>query len=407
MIRSIWRCAMITVGIAWSSGVVFAQSSGSVPATCSINAAGTSLTCTTTVALSGVSGSFANNTLTVTGQASGPQCTGGLSATPSSGITPNVATAISLQACSGNTNRSSLNFRWVSPATAVSGSDPWFGTATATLSSGQSTTYSVDVCDGPSGTALCTRVTSGAVSATGATSFTCSAISPSTSQVVAVNASSTPLNANCSGATSYQWYSGTSPANGSPISGATGASYTPPTSTAGSFNYSVRATNASQQTADSPNSVSVTVQSNPPTGCNIAGEPRVTVNYTTSVQNFTKQAGGPGGIHVIKVTVAPGDTSIGKQYPPSYGFTQDDTTTYSDRTITVSQTCADFSASAQKVTQGFASGTIRLVTSGDSRSGQQGIGTVSPGVWYINTRNDTCVAGANCSFTGIYRNFNF
>jgi hypothetical protein len=404
MIRSIWRSAMIAAGIAWSSGVVFAQSSGSVPATCSINAAGTSLTCTTTVALSGVSGSFANNTLTVTGQASGPQCIGGLSASPSSGITPNVATAISLQACSGNTNRSSLNFRWVSPATAVSGSDPWFGTATATLSAGQSTTYSVDVCDSPTGTS-CTRVTSGAVSATGATSFTCSAISPSTSQVVNVNAASTPLNANCSGATSYQWYSGTSPANGSAISGATSASYTPPTNTAGVFNYSVRATNASQQTADSPNSVSVTVQGGG--GCLIAGEPRVTVNYTTPVQNFAKQAGGPGGIHVIKVVVAAGDTSIGKQYPPSYGFTQDDTTTYSDRTITVSQTCADFSASAQKVTQGFASGTIRLVTTGDSRTGQQGIATVTPGTWYINTRNDTCVVGANCSFTGIYRNFNF
>ncbi len=404
MIRSVWLYAVASV-TALVSGVATAQSSGNVPATCSINAAGTSLTCTTTVSLSGVSGSFTGNTLTVTGQASGPQCNGGLTATPSTNLTANVATSISLQACPSNTNRSSLNFRWVSPATATSGSDPWFGSATATLGAGQSTSYSVDVCDSAVG-GSCTRV-SATVSAAGASSFTCSAISPSASQTVNQGIAATPLNANCSGATSYQWYLGTSPATGSVISGATSASFTPPTTNTGTSNYSVRATNSSQQTADSPNSVSVTVQQPQGGGaCTLAGEPRVSVNYATAVQNFAKQAGGANSIHVIKVTVANGDTSIGKQYPPSYGFTQDDTTTYSNRSVTVSQTCGDFSATAQQVTGGFASGTIRLVTTGDSRSGQQGIATVTPGVWYINTRNDTCAA-TNCSFTGIYRNFNF
>jgi hypothetical protein len=264
----------------------------------------------------------------------------------------------------------------------------------------------VDVCDSAAANALCTRVTSSAVTATGGTSFTCSSISPATAQVITQNGVATPLNANCTNATSYQWYLGTSPTSGSAIANATGATYTPPTGTLGTSSYSVRATNSSQQTADSPNSVSVTIQSGTGGGCP-AGEPRVSVNFTTSVQNFTKQAMGANGVHVIKVTVGANDTSIGKQYPPSYGYTQDDTTTYSNRTVTVSQTCGDFSPAAQAISSGYSSGTVRLVTSGDSRVGQTGYGVVTPGsVWYINTRNDTCTA-TNCSFTGIYRNFNF
>jgi hypothetical protein len=382
-----------------------AQSSGAVPATCTINASGTSLTCTTTVTLSGVSGTFSGGSLTVTGAAAGPQCNGGLTASPTS-ISANTATAISLQACPSNTNRSSLNFRWVSPATQASGSDAWFGSATATLGAGASINYSVDVCDSAAANAACTRVTSPAITAAGGT-FTCSSITPSATQSVVVGSSATALTANCSGATSYQWYIGASPSTGTAISGATAQSYVPPTSSVGSTAYSVRATNANQQTADSPNSVTVNVSQQQTGGCP-AGEPRIVVAYSRDVLNFTKQTVIGNGMHITQVNVLSSDSSIGKQYPPSFGYSQDDTTAYSNRTISVSPNCGDFtSGSAQIVRSGFPTGTIKLVTAGDSRSGSPGHATVGPGTWYINLRNDSCDPGVNCSFTGIYRNFNF
>ncbi len=390
--------------------IAYSQSSGNVPANCTINASSSTLTCTTTVALTGVTGTFSNGTLTLAGGAAGPQCNGGLAATPQSGLSPNTATAISLQACPSNTNRSALNFRWVSPAVAANGQDPWFGTATATVPAGQSVTYSVDVCDSSAANAACTRVTTAPITTAG-TAPTCSAISPAT-QTVFQNAAATALNANCSGATSYQWYTGSSPANGGVlISGATGATYTPPTSIVGQVTYSVRAFNGTQFT-DNANTASVTVQQVVSGGCP-AGEPRFRINYSTSVQNYTYQAlvgsdsvrRESGSVFVVQVTVAATDSSLSKQYPPTFNFTQDDTSPYSPRTISVSQNCADFSPSAV-VASGFDTSTITLLTSGDSRSGLPRFATLSPGVWYINVKNDGCPSGVNCSISGIWRNFN-
>jgi hypothetical protein len=390
-----------------ATSIALAQTSGAVPATCTINANNTALTCTTTVSLSGVAGAFAGGALTLTGAASGPQCNGGLTASPQSNLTPNTPTAISMQACPSNTNRSSLDFRWVTPAAAAQGQDPWFGGATATLASGASVTYSVDVCESTSPTANCTRVTTSPITATGGSQISCNAISPA-SQTVNVGVTANALNANCSGATGYQWFTGSSPATGTPISGATGATYTPPTSSAGTTTYSVRASNGSQN-FDNSSSASVTVNQvqDPPGGCSIAGEPRVSVNYTTDVLNFAKQQILGPGVHVTKVTVGTNDSSIGKQYPPTFNFTQDDTTLYSQRTVSLSRTCNDFNpATAQILVTGADTSTVTLVTTGDSRSGRTRVGTVSPGVWYITIRNDTCAAGTNCSFTGIWRNWN-
>jgi hypothetical protein len=401
--RVAWRAGAL-VSFALSS-LGFAQSSGTVPATCTINAAGTSLTCTTTVSLAGVNGSFTSGTLTLNGQPAGPACNGGLVATPSSGIAANTPTAISLNACPNNTNRSSLNFRWVSPATGVNGQDPWIGTATANLAASASTQYSVDVCASADQSAACTRVNA-TVSAAGA-AFACGAVSPS-SQSVAQNTNATALSVSCPGATSYQWYLGTSPTNGSALSGATQSTYTPTTASVGTANYSVRAFNSVQATADSTASASVIVSA-PPQGCP-AGEPRATVNWggtsNTSSLNFRYQSITGNGVHITRVNVGSVSSSA-MQYPPAYSFTQDDTTTYSERKITVSQSCSD-AVGGQVVSTGFPTGVINLVTPGDARAAQQGYATVTPNsTWYIILRNENCAATSNCSFTGIYRNWGF
>lgn len=382
-----------------------AQSSGTVPATCTINAGGTSLTCTTTVSLSGVNGTFSNGALTLNGQAAGPTCSGGVTATPSS-VTADTATAIQLNACPNNTNRSQLNFRWVSPANA-SGNDPWIGSATATIAAGGSAQYAVDVCASADPSAACTRVTA-TVTAPGA-SFSCGAVSPAT-QTVFQNSAPQLLSVNCPGATSYQWYVGTSPASGSVISGATQSTFSPPTANVGTVTYSVRGTNG-QTNADSTSPASVTVQVQQPSGSCPAGEPRVTVNWggssNTAVSNFAYQSITGNGVHVTRVNVGAVNSS-GLVYPPSYSYTQDDTRTYSDRRVTVSQSCDDTVAGGQVVATGYPTGVVNLVTNGDSRGTLQGYARVTPNsTWYIIVRNENCPAGSNCSFTGIYRNWGF
>jgi hypothetical protein len=142
-----------------------------------------------------------------------------------------------------------------------------------------------------------------------------------------------------------------------------------------------------------------------PSGCP-NGEPRFTVNYATSVQNFTYQTIVGSGVFVMRVNVATTDSSVGKLYPPTFNFTQDDTSTYSLRTIAVSQNCADFSNASQILSSGSQTATISLVTQGDSRASNPRTAAVTPGVWYIAVRNDTCPANTNCSMSGIWRNFN-
>jgi hypothetical protein len=391
-----------------------AQSSGAVPGSCSINAAANTLTCTTTVNLSGVTGAFNANALTLSGQSAGPACSGGLTATPSTGLTPNTATQIALQACPGNTNRNSLNFRWVSPATAASGQDPWFGSATVTLAAAATTQVSVDVCASADAGAACTRVNA-SVSASGA-AFACGAVSPA-SQTVLQNASVSSLTISCPGATSYQWYTGASPASGVAISGATLSTYVPSTANVGTTTYSARAFNSNQVQADSTSAATVTVQQQQTSGNCPAGEPRVsaTWNNTPVGVNYRYQAITGNGVHVLRLTVASGMSSVGLTYPPSVGYTQDDTTVFSDKAVIVSQNCGAYLGANGQVVGGgqlinydVPSGVINLVTAGDPRASQYGYATITPNsTWYVITQNQNCPAGTNCSFTGIFRNWNF
>jgi hypothetical protein len=391
----LWRFVKF-IGVAFGLALASnsqAQSSGTVPGNCSVNAAGTELTCTTTVRLSGVSASFANGQGTLQGGPTGPACNGGLVITaPSLTTIPSgTPTAVQLDACPSNTNRANLNYRWLAPAQAAT-SSAWLGSATVTLAAGERKAFTVDVCADATAGAACTRVSSAELIGQGAVS--CGAVSPAT-QTVNQNAAATALTASCSGATSYQWYAGNPAAGGTAVSGATAASFTPPTSAVGTVTYFVRGSNGST-TSDSAAGGAVTVQQ-PPSGgtCNLPIG--MDIAYGTSNQLTDRSSVGPGAVFITRITVGAGDSTIGRQLLPNYYFYYNDNSTFSDRTITVSKTCGDFtSAEAIQMGQGI-SGTVRFVTTGDSRGGPQ-IPTLTPGVWYVNMRSDTCPAGVNCSF---------
>jgi hypothetical protein len=303
-----------------------AQVASPVPANCQIDAANTTLTCTTTVKLSGVIGEATSNPPGINIRSSGsppppapppgPVCSGGLTATPQSGLTPNTATAISLAACLQSTDRATFDYRWVAPA--VAGTTAGSGSATATLAAGGSVVYQVNVCASTATTALCTLVSTSPITATAAT-----------------------------------------PPPPPPPSGQ----------------------------ACAPGS----------------GNPRVTVNFTTPAQNFTYQSIVGQSTHVTQITVAPDDNTANKRYLATWGIVQDDTTTFSNRTVSLSQTCNDFSPSKILFTN-TQGGNISIVTANDPRPST--IEKLTPGVWYINVRNDDCPAGVNCSITGIYTNRN-
>jgi hypothetical protein len=138
-----------------------------------------------------------------------------------------------------------------------------------------------------------------------------------------------------------------------------------------------------------------------------SGEPRLTTAFTQSL-NFVYQpivGSGPTSVYVAKITLTANDTTVGKNILPSFLFQQDDTTIFSDRTVTISRVCNDFSSSARVVMVGQLGGSTSFVTNGDTRANTF-VHTLAPGVWYINVRNDTCPPGTNCSISGIWRNWN-
>ncbi len=241
------------------------------------------------------------------------------------------------------------------------------------------------------------------------TAPSCTAISPGSQSVVQSSALS-PLSANCTGATSYQWYTGGSSAPASsplhtPIAGETSSLYFPSSGAVGSTTYWVSATNGFG-TTDNPSSATVTVTAPVVSSVCPAGEPRISTNFATYATNFTYQPIFGNSVFVMKLTIAAGDTTLGKTILPTFLITQDDTTTFSDnRTISISQRCNDFSSTAQIVLSGRSGGSSAFVTTGDSR-GSATTATLSPGVWYINVRNDSCPGSDNCSISGIWRNWN-
>ena len=241
------------------------------------------------------------------------------------------------------------------------------------------------------------------------TAPTCTSISPGSQSVVQTSALS-PLSANCAGATSYQWYTGASSApasspSHSPIAGETTGLYFPSSGAVGTTTYWVSATN-SFGTTDNPASATVTVTAPVVSSVCPAGEPRVSTNFSTYATNFTYQPIFGNSVFVMKLTIGAGDTTLGKSILPTFLITQDDTSSFSDnRTISVSQQCNDFSSNAKIVLSGRSGGSSAFVTTGDSR-GSANTATLSPGVWYINVRNDSCPGSDNCSISGIWRNWN-
>lgn len=138
------------------------------------------------------------------------------------------------------------------------------------------------------------------------------------------------------------------------------------------------------------------------------GEPvRVELTYATPVENFRFQRLEGMSTHITRIVVSPGDSSVDLTTPPGFSWTQDDTTTYSLRTLSISRRCGDFGPGAQIYANGFQSGAISVLTADDPRAASARINelVVSPGVWYINLRNDECPEATNCSFSGIWRNF--
>jgi hypothetical protein len=144
--------------------------------------------------------------------------------------------------------------------------------------------------------------------------------------------------------------------------------------------------------------------------------PRVSVRFTQDAQNFIYQrivgsASGAyatgAGTHVTRITVGPTstDTTLNHQYTATWGIVQDDTTTFSNRTVSLSQICGDFSADKIIFTN-TSSGNFALITSDDAARASASMKVVTEGTWYINVRNDDCPAGTNCSISGIYTNRN-
>jgi hypothetical protein len=407
MKRTFWIMLCATLAASALVGGARAQSSGAVPANCQINASANTLTCTTTVQLTNVAGTFGNGGLTLAPSGSqGPTCNGGLVATPSV-VTAGVATNVSLQACPNNTNRSQLIFRWLSPATQSAGADAWVGAASVNLAAGANTTLSVDVCASAAQDAACTRA-SATINTSQATAPSCSAIAPA-SQQVAQNGTAAVLSVTCSNATSYQWYAGASAATGTAISGATGATYTPPTTAVGTLQYSVRASNNAGSTDVA--AASVTVNTSPPIGQGCpAGEPRVVSNFL-EVKNFayTSLIGSSGAqaMLAVRITVGANDTTIGKvRSIPTFMFVQEDGGYASQRTVTLSENCLDFnvgSGGARLLFENTDGGSLQFVTAGDSRASDR-VPALTPGrVYYINIRNDTCPAGFDCRISGIWQ----
>ncbi len=234
-------------------------------------------------------------------------------------------------------------------------------------------------------------------------SFSCGPVSPET-QTVLLGAATQSISAVCAGATGYQWYTGRPP-NGTAVTGATLATYTPPSSTLGTSTYYLSATKG----ADSAVSITggtVTVQ---PGGsaCQASGEPRLVTAFGNSIQ-LTDIDGrrdlfptGPGRIFVTQITVSPTDTTVGRQLVPNFYFYYNDNSTFADRTMTLSRTCADFGPSSTALGTAI-QGTVRFVTEGDSRASPS-VPTLSPGVWYINLRSENCPVGVNCSFGAGWR----
>ncbi len=375
--------------------VAQAQTSGVVPGSCFVNSAGTELTCTTTVKLSGVSATFSNGQATLQGGPTGPACNGGLviSSPTATTVPSGTPTDVLLDACPSNTNRSTLDYRWLTPSQRRGpNTDAWLGSATVTLAAGERRAFSVDVCADATSGAPCTRVSSAELVGQGAVS--CGAVTPG-SQTVNQNGTVSPLTASCTGATSYQWYAGNPAAGGVAVNGAIAASFTPPTSTAGTVTYFVRGSNGSA-VSDAPSGGTVIVQSVVASGCTLPIG--MDVAFGTSQQLVDRTA----PLFITKITVSAGDSTIGKQLLPNFYFYYNDNSTFSDRTITVSKTCGDFtSPEAIQLGQGPL-GTVRFVTTGDSR-GAPSLPTLSPGVWYVNLRSDTCPANAVCSFGAGWR----
>lgn len=391
-----WAALIAFAGVFTSA---HAQQSGAVPGNCTIDAAGTTMTCQVTVSLANVAGTFGANSLTINGSIapSVPTCSATSPASQSVAInaqpTPlnaNCINATSYQWYIGSNiaTRVPINLATsatYTPPTTDVGSIVY--TVTATNTTGTSTS---------TGSATVNVVQQGSAP-------TCTGITP-TSQSVTQNAVATALTANCSNASSYQWYSGSSYAGRQQIAGATAATYPPPTTATGTLTYWVDAVNTAGTTPITTGA-SVTVNA-APTGTCPPGEPRVTANFTTSVQNFTYNSIiGTTGVHVTKITVGANDTTIGKNILPSFLITQDDTTTFSTRTVTLSQSCGDFSANARVLIANANGGSSSFVTQNDPRASAT-VAVMTPGIWYINVRNNDCPAGINCSISGIWRNWN-
>ena len=235
------------------------------------------------------------------------------------------------------------------------------------------------------------------------TAPTCTAVTPG-SQTVVQSGSLSQLSANCTGAISYQWYTGASFASRTPISGETTATYAPSSGAVGTTTYWVSATNLTGST-DNPAAATVTITAPVVSASCPSGEPRVSFNYGTPVVSFAYQPIYGKSSLIARVTVTASDTSLGKSILPVFIIANDDTTEYSTRTISVSKSCDDFSASAKIVLTGVTGGSLSFATAGDSRENAY-VSALSPGVWYINVRNDSCPVGSNCSISGLWRNWN-
>lgn len=375
--------------------------------TTSCTQSGTTMTCiaTTQFALPTVvnlqSGSGQTTFALTTGPAGAPQCTGGLSAAPSS-VNVGVATPITLTLV--GCPSSGVSYAWQSPA--VPNTNPAGAGAAHTLTlaaTGSTQPYSVIVCSVVDANSCSTY--SASVTAVSTTPPPLAGCTVSGAPTASVAIGSTPtLSVQCSQGTiqTAQWS-----LNGNAIAQATGISYAIPAAatTAGStLNYSVAltGTGGSQGAA----SATITVVAASGTSCTTSGTPGTTFNFSAPFVGLNSIAlGGRGAVYVIAINVGANDSTLGREYLPAYGATNSPVTGFGYRTVSVSTCPNDFTSSnAQIVAEGSYDFLVEFTT--EPSRVRQGIALLQPGrTYYINVRNDTCPGGQICSLDGQYRNW--
>jgi hypothetical protein len=135
--------------------------------------------------------------------------------------------------------------------------------------------------------------------------------------------------------------------------------------------------------------------------CNVT--PNATLNFTDGLRTFPYQNMVGNSRWIMRITVGPNDSTLGKVNGASFEVTQDDVTFGAARRISAGPNCDGTGAESLLLTQ---SGTVGVFTLNDPRNTLRGAAGVSSGAWYIIVENIDCPTGVVCAFSGQWSNPN-